>query len=118
MPAGAVVAALLLSTAEAGPAADTGRDAFDQQCASCHRLDGVSTLSGPSLKGVMWRKIASLPGFRYSAGLRAVIGDWSPDRLNAFLKDTQGFAPGTDMFWNIRDDPERHAIVRYLESVK
>lgn len=95
-----------------------GEAAFDEQCASCHRLDGVSTPDGPPLNGVVWRKIAGLADFRYSAGLRTVVGTWTPDRLDAYLRNTQAFAPGTDMFWDIGDGETRRAIIRYLESTK
>jgi cytochrome c len=108
--AAAAIIALL-----AGRAHADGRQLFQEQCASCHTLDGRSTAAGPSLKGVVWRKIASLKDFRYSAGLGAQVGDWSPDRLDAFLRNTQGFAPGTDMFWDIADPADRKAIVQFLE---
>ena len=113
-PLSAIAAAAVLAL-PAAPAHAGGKELFEAQCASCHTLDGHSTAAGPSLKGVVWRKIASLKDYRYSAGLKAQIGDWSPDRLNAYLKDTQGYAPGTDMFWDIADPAERKAIVQYLE---
>ena len=107
----------LLVVLEAAPAqAAGGKEAFESECSSCHTLDGVSTPSGPSLKGLFWRKIASAPGFRYSAALRAKIGNWTPQRLDAFLKDTQAFAPGGDMFFVVKDRADRQAIVNYLKS--
>lgn len=108
----AVAAVMALAAVQAH--AD-GKQLFEDQCASCHSLDGHSTSAGPSLKGVVWRKIASLKDFRYSAGLKAQVGDWSPDRLDAYLRNTQGFAPGTDMFWNMAERPDRKAIIQYLE---
>jgi cytochrome c len=101
----------------AGPEA-AGKAVFEADCASCHSLVRASTPSGPSLKGVMWRKIADRPDFRYSAGLRATIGTWTPSRLDAFLKDSQAFAPGTDMYWDVGDPDRRRAIVDYLSTVK
>lgn len=110
---------LLLAFA-AGPAmaASAGEEAFNSQCASCHSLSAASTLNGPSLKGVLWRKIASLPDFTYSAGLKAKIGTWSPDRLDSYLKNSQVFAPGTDMFWDVHDRAERRAIIDYLKTLQ
>ena len=110
----ACIAALILALL-ATPALAGGQELFEAQCASCHTLDGHSTASGPSLNGVVWRKIASLRDFRYSAGLRGQVGSWSPDRLNAYLRNTQAFAPGTDMFWDIADPATRKAIVQFLE---
>ena len=109
----------LLFVAAAGPAmAAGGADAFERDCASCHPIDGPSSANGPSLKGVIWRRIASLPDFTYSAALKGVGGTWTPQRLDAFLRDTQGFARGTDMFFDIRDAATRRAIVDYLKTVK
>jgi cytochrome c2 len=109
----------LIFALAAGPAlAADGQDAFTDQCASCHTLNGVSTPSGPSLKGVVWRKIADLPDFAYSAALKAKVGTWSPDQLDAFLRNSQAFAPGTDMFFDVQDPAARKAIIDYLGTVK
>jgi len=102
----------------AGPAAAAdGREAYANDCAGCHSLTGASTPAGPSLKGLMWRKIASLPDFAYSNALRATVGTWTPARLDAFLKNTQAFAPGSDMLYDVPDAAERRAIVGYLQSL-
>jgi cytochrome c2 len=109
----------LLSLLAAGPAfADNGQDLFDQQCVSCHALMTASTANGPSLKGVVWRKVASLPDFAYTPALTSAIGNWTPDRLDQFLKDTQAFAPGTSMFFAVQDKTARRAIIKYLETLK
>ncbi|HVN00538.1 MAG TPA: c-type cytochrome [Caulobacteraceae bacterium] len=113
---GPLLAACALSLAAAPAWADAGRDLFEAQCAGCHPLSGHSIPDGPSLKGVVWRKIAVLRDFKYSAALKAQVGTWSPQRLNAYLRNTQAFAAGTSMFWTISDADERKAIVRYLES--
>ncbi|HXQ13782.1 MAG TPA: c-type cytochrome [Caulobacteraceae bacterium] len=112
-----VVSLLVLLAATPALAAD-GREAFRTNCESCHTLDGHSTKSGPSLKGVVWRKIAVLPDFAYTGALRSMVGTWTPDRLDAFLHNTQAAAPGSDMFWDIDDGPTRRAIVDYLKTAK
>jgi len=113
------VLVLVLALA-AGPAlaAPPSAEAFNAQCAGCHSIGTSSTENGPTLKGVLWRKIASLPDFTYSAGLRAKIGTWSPDRLNAYLANSQAFASGTDMFWDVHDPAERKAIIDYLQTLQ
>ena len=110
-----LVAFLLLVASSA--AAETGKEAFDSDCASCHPISGASTRDGPSLKGVLWRKVASLPDFAYSRALKSSIGTWSPQRLDAFLKNTQAFAPGGGMFFTIESAERRRAIVGYLETL-
>ncbi|MBV9993787.1 MAG: c-type cytochrome [Caulobacteraceae bacterium] len=118
MPRAAAVIAMALLIAAGSARAGVGEDAYREQCASCHALNGVSTPEGPSLNGVVWRKIAALADFPYSPGLKAKRGTWTPGMLDAYLKDTQGFAPGTDMFWDLRDDVKRRAIIDYLKSIK
>ena len=113
----ALASLLLFLTATPALAADGG-EAYRTNCASCHTLDGASTVNGPSLRGVLWRKVAVLRDFKYSPALRAVVGTWTPARLDAFLRDTQAFAPGTEMFWDIDDRPTRRAIIDYLKTQK
>lgn len=105
----------LLAAAAPVRAADGG-EAFRINCAACHTVDGASTVNGPSLKGVLWRKIAVLRDFRYSPALKAMVGAWTPSRLDAFLRNTQAFAPGTEMFWTLDDAPTRRAIIDYLKT--
>ena len=109
-----LVFALIAGKVEAGP----GEDAFGRDCASCHPVNGHSSTNGPSLKGVVWRRIAALADFAYSPALKGAVGAWSPQRLDAFLADTQRFAPGTDMFFDIHDPTTRRAIVDYLRTLK
>ena len=107
---------LLALAASSAWAADSGEALYQAQCSGCHALSGASTSNGPSLKGVIWRKIATLPDFDYSGALKAKLGSWSPARLDTFLADTQGFAPGTGMYFAIQDPAQRRAIIDYLKT--
>jgi cytochrome c len=101
----------------AGPAfAADGGQLFTDQCASCHVLAGASSDLGPSLKGVVWRKVAAQPDFTYSGSLKSLGGSWSPARLDGFLKDSQKFAPGAGMFFTVSDPGDRKAIIEYLHA--
>jgi cytochrome c len=104
----------------AGPAlaADPGADAFSDNCAACHGLDAGSNPVAPTLKGVVGRKVASLTDFTYSAALKAKGGVWTDAALDAFVKDPQGFVPGSDMPSGEPDPVKRAAIIAYLKSVK
>ena len=112
------IAILLLVLAASPALAADGKALFDDECAACHPLGPSSGPYGPSLKGVIWRKIASLPDFAYTGALKAQPGSWSPSRLDAFLKDTQVFARGSGMYFAIQDRAERRAIVNYLKTEK
>jgi cytochrome c2 len=99
------------------PSADTASgEALYEACAACHvSVDGTTASVGPSLKGVYGRKVASLKGFEYSASLSGLGGEWTRDRLDAFLKDPAAFAPGTTMmFGGIADARSRTSLVDYM----
>jgi len=111
---------LTLLVLAAGPALaqGAGADAFNDNCAACHGLDTASSPVAPTLKGVAGRKIAGLTDFDYSSALKAKGGTWTDANLDAFIKDPQGFAPGTGMPSGEPDGPKRQAIIDYLKSVK
>ena len=69
------------------------------QCAGCHQTDPSdgATYSGPTLVGVLGRKIGSVPGYDYSRDLASMRGTWDPNKLAAFLEDPASVAPGSTM---------------------
>jgi cytochrome c len=112
-----ILLALLLLSAAAPALAATGQDQFNDSCGGCHTVDGTS-FTAPSLKGVVGRKIASLPDFQYSDALKAKTGTWTDATLEAFLADPKTFAPGNNMTASVSDPKERQAIIDYLKTVK
>lgn len=96
-----------------------GATLFAAQCSGCHSIvDGMSHRLGPDLAGVVGRKIASASGFdEYSAALRAQRGEWTNERLDAFLRDPQGTVPGNSMgFAGVTDAKHRAALIEYLSK--
>ncbi len=90
-------------------------------CLACHTLypDLNEHGSGPNLQGIVGRAVASAPGFRYSEALQDLGGEWSRERLDAFLTDPQHEVPGNAMsFPGIEDPAHRKAIIDYLASRK
>ena len=122
-PGGAVVAVALAGAACAAP---PGREAASggilyRRCVGCHALEpDVNTPAGPTLHGVVGRRIAAEPGFNYSPALRRLAareGRWTPERLDRFLADPEAAAPGTEMgFPGIADAGERRALIDWLAS--
>ena len=103
------------------PATGTsGALSYATQCTGCHSsVDGMSHRVGPDLYKIVDRQIASAPGFEsYSAALKGLGGKWTRERLDAFLRDPQAFAPGTTMgFVGVPDDAERAALIEHLETL-
>ena len=112
-----ILAAALAVMAASPAAAQDGQALFNAQCKSCHTVTGVSSPSGPSLKGVAGRKIASAPGFAYSAGLKGKAGTWTDANLEAYLTAPVTFAPGNRMFARVAQPEARKAIIGYLKTL-
>jgi cytochrome c len=108
-------AAALLATPSL--AAD-GAALYAGQCKGCHGDAGRGGPAGPALKGVSGRKVASAPGFAYSAGLKAKGGSWNDANLDAFLTNPGGFAPGSRMFSRVAAPADRAAVIAYLKTLK
>ncbi len=116
-PLRALLVLILAAAATPAYAAD-GERLYADECGGCHSLDAASTADGPSLKGLVWRRVAGLPDFTYTSALKSIGGSWSPGRLDEFLKGAQVLAPGSSMYFTIEDPAERKAIIAYLKSVK
>lgn len=89
-----------------------------KQCELCHNFGkGQGAKIGPGLYGVVGRKVASEPGFNYSAALKAKGGTWTFDALNVWLTNPRADVPGTLMtFAGIDSEKQRADIIAYLNS--
>jgi cytochrome c2 len=87
-------------------------------CASCHTFgQGQPGGIGPNLFQMIGRRVAAMPGYPYSDALEQLGGRWTPARLDAFLADPTGFAPGTTMNSPRLPDPDqRRSLIEYLTS--
>jgi cytochrome c len=101
-------------------AADPAQGERDTKvCKACHNFAaGAGAKIGPDLHGVVGRKIASVPDFSYSSGLKSKEGDWTYKNLDKFLTSPRDFAPGTKMtFAGIKKAEQRAAVIAYLRSI-
>jgi mono/diheme cytochrome c family protein len=101
-------------------AVEKGKKIADTQCSACHHFNkGGGTLVGPDLYGVYGTKIASVPGYSFSAALKKHTGDWTATNLNEWLKSPSTFAPGTYMtFPGLPSQTDRDDVIAYLKSLK
>ena len=90
------------------------------RCASCHDIVGADIVkNGPSLKGVLGRKVASFPGYAYSASLSGLSFTWDEAHLDAWLEKPTSVAPGTTMaFEGMSSAADRKALIAYLRAQK
>jgi cytochrome c len=98
----------------ADPVAE-GQALYRNKCGGCHSVETNRT--GPRHRGVVGRRVASVPGYDYSPALRQLGGRWTPARLDTWLSDTQKMAPGSRMYLALDDVSQRRLIIAYLQSV-
>jgi len=103
------------SKAEGDSDSANGKSLYDAKCGGCHSVD-VNRI-GPLHRGVVGRKVASVPGYSYSEAIRKLDGEWTPERLDAWLKGPQSVAPGTKMFITVGNAEQRRDIIAYLISL-
>ncbi len=90
-----------------------------KQCASCHTFEkGGANRVGPNLFGIVDRAKASVPGFNYSAALKAKGGNWSYEDLDQFLASPKGWLPGTNMSYaGLARGGQRADLINYLHTL-
>ncbi|MFN3961115.1 MAG: c-type cytochrome [Parvularculaceae bacterium] len=113
--AGASVADFATLLASADVAAGGRKAAL---CKSCHTLDkGGANGTGPNLWGVVGRAVASHEGFKYTGALQGAGGDWTFERLNHYLENSQAYIPGTAMVQKFPNPEHRAQIIAYLNTL-
>jgi cytochrome c len=88
-------------------------------CATCHNFkEGAGPKIGPDLWNVVGRPVASSPGFVYSDSLKAMGGDWTYDKLDAWIANPKEMVAGTKMaFPGEKDERKRADILDYLHTL-
>lgn len=110
--------AAAVAAAQGGPPA--GETLYRRHCQGCHALErGRNTPAGPSLFGVVGRRIAAEPQFDYSPAMRAHGargGRWTTQALDRFLTNPERAVPGTEMgSAGIAAPAERRALIDWLD---
>jgi len=99
-------------------AGDHGAEVF-RACVACHTLNAdAGNRAGPTLKGLFGRRIASLPGYNYSAPLKQLNIVWTPETVaKLFELGPATYTPGTKMpEQRISSAEDREALVKFLEK--
>lgn len=73
--------------------------------------------TGSHLEGIVGRKVASVPGFKYTGLLRAQEFSWDEVRLNTWLESPQADFAGMCLPFKGFSRPEdRAALIAYLKN--
>jgi cytochrome c len=98
-------------------AGDYGAEVF-RACVACHTLsEKEAPRAGPTLAGLYGRRIASLPGYRFSDALKKMDIVWTPETVAKLFEVGPNFyTPGTKMPEQRIGSPEdRKALTDFLE---
>jgi nitrite reductase (NO-forming) len=88
-----------------------GRQVF-KKCEACHSLEPGKNLVGPSLAGVIGRRVGSVPGYDYSPAMKQSNIVWSAVTLDSYLTDPQKVVPGNKMpFPGLKTDRDRADVI-------
>jgi cytochrome c len=110
---------LLLETAGdplAAYAGDHGAEVF-RACVACHTLGAEqANKAGPTLAGIFGRRIATLPGYNFSEGLKRLDIVWTPETVSKLFEiGPSAYTPGTKMpEQRIGSEQDRAALVQFL----
>jgi cytochrome c len=97
-------------------AGDRGAEVF-RACVACHTLsEKEPQRAGPSLAGLYGRKIATLPGYRFSDALKGMDIVWTPETVSRLFEvGPNAYTPGTKMpEQRIGSAEDRRALTDFL----
>ena len=93
-----------------------GAALYQTSCTACHAID--SNKVGPAHRGVLGRRVGSLPGYRYSDELARSRLRWTPQTLNLWLEDPEELVAGQRMGFQVDSAQERADLIAYLATLK
>ncbi len=97
-------------------AGDHGAEVF-RACVACHTLsEKDAQRAGPTLAGLYGRRIASLPGYRFSDALKRMDIVWTPETVSKLFElGPNAYTPGTKMpEQRIGSVEDRRALTDFL----
>ena len=104
----------LAGSAQAGGDATRGEAKFGD-CAACHKLEAGVNEVGPSLHAIFNRKAGEIAEFRYSPAMKRSGIVWTPETLDKYIADPQGFVPANRMpYAGMANAGDRADLIAYL----
>jgi cytochrome c len=118
-----ILAAFAAAVAFAVPAHADENEAGEKvfmKCKACHDVEKGVNKVGPTLKGVVGRKAAAVPEYKYSEAMSAKGAEglvWTDETLAAYLADPKKYVPGTKMaFAGLKKPEDLTNLIAYLKA--
>ena len=85
-------------------------------CKACHDVEaGLPHKVGPNLYGMFGREAGTAEGFKYTDALVKSGIVWTPETMDAWLKQPGALVPGNGMaFAGIANDADRASLIAWL----
>jgi cytochrome c len=91
------------------------------RCIACHSIKDTANRTGPHLKGIVGRPVATAEGYTYSKAMlefAKTTGVWDEMQLDSYLANPRGVVKGTKMAFGPTKKPEERAdIIAYLKTI-
>ena len=90
-----------------------------RKCKACHTIDkGGKKRIGPNLWNIVGRDVAAREGFKYSKGMVAFGGQWTYERLDAYLTKPRKVVKGGKMsFVGLKKPKDRANVIAFLRTM-
>jgi cytochrome c len=99
-----------------GTEGDTGQQAFNNACRTCHIMREGDNRLGPNLHKVVGRKAGSLPDYPFSSAMKEAGFVWDEEKLDRFIANPDEVVPGNGMkpYGGLSSSDERKKIIAFL----
>jgi cytochrome c len=105
-----------LAQAAQGKEADSGQQAFNNACRTCHMVKEGDNRLGPNLYKIVGRKAGSLPNYAFSSAMKDADLVWDEEKLDRFIANPDQVVPGNSMkpFGGLSSSDDRKKIIAFL----
>lgn len=95
-----------------------GAAVFQNRCSACHSVQETAPAKiGPPLHGLLGRQAGTVPGYNYSADMRASRIIWNAQTLDAYLADPHRGIPSATMpYQGLSSKTARDDLISFLEQ--
>ena len=95
-----------------------GAAVFQNRCSACHSVQETAPVKiGPPLHGLFGRQAGTVPGYNYSADMRASRIVWNAQTLETYLADPHRGIPSAKMpYQGLSSKTARDDLISFLEQ--
>jgi cytochrome c len=111
-----VFIAFRLTSGVASVEGDSGQQAFNNACRTCHMVREGNNRLGPNLYKIVGRKAGSLPDYAFSNAMKEADFVWDEEKLDHFIAKPDEIVPGNNMkpYGGLASSDDRKKIIGFL----